>query len=127
MTDSTVGANPLAPQGRIVETYRMDGTATGVTSTASTGPSSSPVAGDRVTIAAGYKALSWQYLRATEQDTGDGSLAKLTVNGFEHMPGSGPQYQEGGYSYGVDGDEVIDTVVDFLVEGQVFVSLIVVR
>lgn len=108
------------------ETYRIAGTAAGV-STASTAPASVPTVGNTVTIAPPYRALSWVWLRQTAQDPGNGTVAKLTVNGFEYNAGNGPVYQTTGGQIDADNGQSFNTTYAFTASGEAYVEITVIR
>lgn len=117
---------PSTKETLTTETYRIAGTAAG-TSTPSTAPASVPTVGNTVTIAPPYRALSWVWLRQTDQDPGDGTVAKLTVNGFEYNAGNGPVYQTTGGQLTSDNGQTFDTTYTLTASGEAYVEITVIR
>ena len=117
---------PSTKETLTTETYRIAGTAAG-TSTPSTAPASVPTVGNTVTITPPYRALSWVWLRQTEQDPGAGSVAKLTVNGFEYNAGNGPVYQTTGGQITADNGQSFNTTYAFTASGEAYVEITVIR
>lgn len=109
-----------------VETYRISGNVAGV-STPGTGPTSIPVVGNTVTIPAGFRSLSWQWLRETEQDPGTGAVARLDVNGFGYFAGSGPQYQTANQVIQGGAGLLVNTEYQFTAVGLAHVEIVVIR
>lgn len=108
---------------RVIQTYRIAGTAAG-TSTPSTVPGDNPTVGNTVTIAAGFKSISWEFLRQTAQSSG--AADQLTINGFIVFPGSGVQYQQIGKTIGLDGGKSANPY-QFTAVGNVFIEITVIR
>lgn len=108
------------------ETYRIAGPAVGA-STPSTGPASNPTVGNTVAISPPYRALSWVWLRQTQQDPGDGTVAKLTVNGFEYNAGNGPVYATAGGQITADNGQTFLTPYVLTAAGQAYVEITVIR
>jgi len=123
----TIGQCAAAANTNVtVETYRLAGNAVGV-STASTAPASNPTVGNTVTITPPFRALSWQWLRQTPHDPGDGSVAALTVNGFIYHAGNGPIYQTTGQSIQSSSGQTINTTYTLTASGLAFVEVTVIR
>lgn len=68
------------------EVYRLDGLATG--SSTAIDPLGAGAVGNTVTIPAGFASLTTIISRATQIDPGDGSVAKVIVDGVEYFMGS---------------------------------------
>ncbi len=125
----TIGACPvtMATTNITTEVYRLSGIATPATSTASTGPTSNPVVGNTVTIAPPFKALSWNFLRETAQDFGNGSTARVEINGFAYHAGNGPVYQTVGHTLQANANESFNSSWKFDVFGNAFIEIVVIR
>lgn len=109
------------------ETYRLDGTTTG-TSTPSVDPTDSPTTGNTVTISAPYQAIQWFWLRQTDQDDGTGSIAKVTINGFEYHAGVGTVYGTQGWTASTTLQaETIGNDLEFTASGNAHIEIQVIR
>lgn len=108
------------------EIYRVDGAETG-TSTAATAPGSTPTVGNTVTISSPYKSIAWRFMRQSPNDTGNGALGTVVVNGFTYYPGSGTTYIEDGFSISAAGKQNFSNNMKFDATGTAVIEIIVIR
>lgn len=120
----TIGACPVVPTNRLIQTYRLAGNVVG-TATPSTVPGDNPTVGNTVTIAAGFRSIAWEWLRETVQS--NSAAAQLTVNGLIYIPGSGQQYQTNGKRISFGDNEVSLNAYQFTAVGLAFVEITVIR
>lgn len=120
-----------APVELGVEVSRLDGNIPGTaTFTSLGGPGGEgpdPAPGNTVIVSAGYRALSWRFLRSSEQDPGTGDLAQVRAGNLLFNSGSGSQYQENGFEFATDTGETYPDPVEFEVTGNAAIEILVVR
>lgn len=104
-------------------TYRIDGLQTG-TSTASTGPASTPTIGNTVTITDTYKSISWVIVR---QDTSDDPLPDVTINGLTYTGGTGEIYPISGRGISSTQYQQIITDYQFTATGDIAIDITVMQ
>lgn len=124
-TGSVIGGACIQNEIVCMEEYIIDGSQVG-NSTPSVNMTSTPIIGNQVIITSPFRSIAWNWMPGTEADPGDGSVAAVTVNGFDYYPTETGWNIDG---YGVSGakDQIINSDFSIVAAGQAVVKVTVIK